>query len=195
MLHAGLTEDLVKISLFGQNEMDAFVEDAALYRLVRQAWDTPEQITEELDGLLYDAVIGQMEERLTAYQVSEPQASYTGYELTQFYPLITLDDILPAGELILYQHKYVMTLDHPEEANFYGGMYLDSQLRMDGLSIAPLCAVRENGVVTDCWYLPLDFWAEDETWMEEYGKLYLRRVLADPSLRDSTVSELYYPSG
>ena len=195
VLHAGLTEDLVKISLFGQNEMDAFVEDAALYRLVRQAWDTPEQITEELDGLLYDAVIGQMEERLTAYQASEPQARYTGYELTQFYPLITLDDILPAGELILYQHKYVMTLDHPEEANFYGGMYLDSQLRMDGLSIAPLCAVRENGVVTDCWYLPLDFWAEDETWMEEYGKLYLRRVLADPSLRDSTVSELYYPSG
>ena len=56
---------------------------------------------------------------------------------------------------------------------------------MDGL-----CAVRENGVVTDCWYLPLDFWAEDETWMEEYGKLYLHRVLADPSLRDSTVSEL-----
>ena len=50
MLHAGLTEDLVKISLFGQNEMDAFVEDAALYRLVRQAWDTPEQITEEPDG-------------------------------------------------------------------------------------------------------------------------------------------------
>lgn len=170
--------------------MDAFVEDAALYRLVRQAWDTPDQITEEPDGLLYDAVMGQMEECLTAYQASEPQASYTGYVLTQFYPLITLDDILPAGELILYQHKYVMTLDRPEEANFYGGMYLDSQLRMDGLSIAPLCAVRENGVVTDCWYLPLDFWAEDETWMEEYGKLYLHRVLDDPSLRNSTVSEL-----
>ena len=66
---------------------------------------------------------------------------------------------------------------------------------MDGLSIAPLCAVRENGVVSDCWYLPLDFWAEDETWMEEYGMLYLRRVLADPSLRNSTVSELSYPSG
>ena len=32
-------------------------------------------------------------------------------------------------------------------------------------------------------------------WREEYGKLYLRRVLAAPSLRDSTVSELYYPSG
>ena len=30
MLHAGLTEDLVKISLFGQNEMDAFVEEDGL---------------------------------------------------------------------------------------------------------------------------------------------------------------------
>ena len=32
-------------------------------------------------------------------------------------------------------------------------------------------------------------------WMEEYGKLYLRRVLDDPSLRDSIDSERYYPSG
>ena len=78
-MHAELTEGLVKISLFGQNEMDAFVEDAALYRLVRQAWDTPEQITEEPGGLLYDAVIDQLAERLNAYQLSEPQASYTGY--------------------------------------------------------------------------------------------------------------------
>lgn len=191
-LDAGLTENLVWVTCRGEVEgadqylrpydFTVLVEDEALYWLVRRSCDYPERIERGLVSPMYEAVIGKMEETLESMQGNDPGAGYNGYELTQFYSLASFDDIVPDAEVRLYVHRFAMTMERPERAQFYGGMYLDSQMRMDGWNIGLLCTVSRGGSLEQCRYLASDFLPnlDDAGWMEEHGKPYIANALADP---------------
>jgi len=191
-LDAGLTENLVRVTCRGEVEgadqylrpysFTVLVEDETLYWLVRRSCDYPERIERGLVSPMYEAVMGKMEEMLESMQENDPGAGYKGYELTQFYSLASFDDIVPDAEVTLYVHRFAMTMEHPERAQFYGGMYLDSQLRMDGLHIGRIAAVWQDGTVVQCRCLASDFLPDPDNagWMEKYGKPYIANALADP---------------
>lgn len=206
-LEAGLTENLVRVTCSGyyagilsntanpsaggaylrDNEYShtVLVEDENLYWLVRRAFDYPEQIERGLVSPLYEAVTAKMERTLQVAQNGNPEAGYTGYELTEFYTLAAFDDIVPGAEVKLYQNRFALTLEHPEKMVWAGGVYLDSQLREEGFYLEDgglLAVVWRDGTAEQLRFLASDFYPalDDPEWMEAHGKPYIANALADP---------------
>lgn len=162
------------------------VEDEELYWLVRRAYDYPEQIERGLVEPMYGAITAKMEETLQLAQEENPEAGYTGYALTEFYTLAAFDDIVPGAEVVLYQNRFALILEHPENMVWAGGVYLDSQLREEGVPSAAgglLAVVWRDGEAEQYRFLANDFYMEleNESWMEEYGRPYIRQALENPN--------------
>lgn len=153
-ISCGLTENVVEVVVRkGQQENSAYFEDAVLYQLVRHSRDYEEII----DADAYEQVKEELTMKMvsTVEQMKENPLEATGYELTQLEKILDFT----ANEfetLKLYRYRYAITVAHPERDGWAGGMYLDSELRVqDGYHWAGYVALLENsgsGVVEKLWY-------------------------------------------
>ena len=173
-ISCGLTENVVQVSVHkGQQGNSAFFEDATLYQLVRHSRDYEEIIDADAYEQFKSILDKQMDD--TFALMSDNPGKFTGYELTRFHKILEFEDSAEGGFVELYDFDYALLTDSPEDVGWFGGMYLDGDLRVQGFNGGGQFAVRyqdEKVVSTafmgnDFIYDP-EFSDEDKAWAQEH---------------------------
>ena len=170
-LYAGLEENIVEIST-GENlpRGPIWVESAELYSFVRHSSDYEEIIDEAAFAQFETILRSQMDKMLVSMSAS--LGDYTGYELTRFNRIWRYET--QSGSIVeLYDFNYALLPETIESIVWAGGMYLDSQLRVQGFNHGGPLAVKYDGnrvvatafMANDFYYEPGD--SENEAWAKE----------------------------
>ena len=142
-LWAGLEENIVEVFTGDlQPEGRLWVEDEALYQLVRTSMDQERAINETYYEKYRDLVDGYYDTRLEELR----DAGYASWELTEFLGVIgtTKEDGKGA---VAFRMQAAFRTDPPELApqRIAGGAYVDSQLRVHGLDWQSVYLVTLDG--------------------------------------------------
>ena len=170
-LYAGLEENIVEIST-GENlpQGPIWVESKELYSIVRHSSDYEEIVDEAAFARFKTILTDQMDRTLVS--MSENLGDYTSYELTRFNRIWRYEN--PGGSIVeLYDFNYALLPETIESIVWAGGMYLDSQLRVQGFNHGGPLAVSYVGnrmtgtafMANDFNYDPQD--VENEAWAKE----------------------------
>ena len=170
-IRCGLTENIVEVQLRkdGQ-ETAAFFEDAQLYQLIRHGRDYDQVVDQAAYERFRDILTGQM--RDTCAVMAEKFGPFTGYQLTRFCLAYEEYDAAQGETVQLYDFDFALLTDHPEQVVWAGGMYLDGDLRVQGVNDGGPFAVRyRKGELVCTAFMPSDFQfpqdEEDRGWARE----------------------------
>ena len=177
-LYAGLTENIVELSC-GESLPQGciWLEDETLYQIVRHSKDYEEIIDEDAFSLFETILTKQMETHLAS--MSENLGNYIGYELTRFICVWHYEN--PDGSVVeLYDFNYALLPETIESVVLAGGMYFDSQLRVQGVNHGGPLAVRyDNDRITAFAFMENDFiYSPGDTENEAWAKEMINRALS-----------------
>lgn len=138
----GLNENIVEAALCKGGKRDtAYFEVETLYQLVRHSRDYEEIIDETAYKRFESILKTEMEETFEAMSES---GNFTGYQLTRFFQEWEFED--PDGCMIeVYDFRFALLTDEPENVSWAGGMYLDGDLRVQGFVRGGRFVVRYHG--------------------------------------------------
>ena len=173
-ISCGLTENVVQVGVHkGRQGNSAFFEDAKLYQLVRHSRDYEEIIDTDAYELFKPILEKQMDD--TVALMSDNPGKFTGYELTRFHKILEFEDGTEGSFVELYDFDYALLTDSPEDVGWFGGMYLDGDLRVQGFNGGGQFAVKyqaEKVVSTafmgNDFIYDSDFSDEDKAWAKEH---------------------------
>ena len=157
----------------GQQENTAYFEAATLYQLVRHSRDYEEIIDEDAYGQFKSILKKQIDD--TFALMSNNPGQFTGYELTRFHKIFEFEDRSEGSLVELYDFDYALLTNSPENVGWAGGMYLDSNLRVQGFNDGGQFAVKyQDGTVISTAFMGNDFVYdptfsdEDKVWAKEH---------------------------
>lgn len=128
-LTCGLTENLVRVNLSkGMQHASAYFENEELYRIVRGIYDYTEYVDEEEFTKYADVLNAEMDSYLD--MIAPNPGKVTGCDLTRFAEVFHYahgDSVIT-----LYDFRFAFPMAEPTGVGLAGGMYIDSQLRIQG---------------------------------------------------------------
>lgn len=154
-LAAGLDENIVEIQ-GGENQSygSVFVEDEALYNLVRTSMDIPENLEKGIDWTVYhtyqNMIDTHLEDRSLA-ELGERCGISVRNEMTSCWLALEYERL----NAKFYCIGNITYVDPPEKARYLliGGSYIDSQLRVHGLSSSNILVVIDGEAIGfTSWY-------------------------------------------
>lgn len=152
----GLTENVVLVSSYDDAARDGgYFEDETLYDLVRHCRDYDEVVDQAAYAAFKAELDGAMQWTLDTYAGNPGE--FHAYQLTRFtriWQYATED----GNRAEVYQFDYALIPDKPLEIEWAGGVYLDSQLRVQGFNNAGKVVARYK----DDTFLGLVFMSYDD---------------------------------
>lgn len=138
----GLNENIVEAALCKDGKRDtAYFKAETLYQLVRHSCDYEEIIDEAAYKRFESILKTEMDE---TFEAMSEAGNFTGYQLTRFVQEWEFED--PDGCMIeVYDFRFALLTDEPENVSWAGGMYLDGDLRVQGFVRGGRFVVRYHG--------------------------------------------------
>lgn len=155
-VRCGLTENVVLVASYDASARDeGYFEDETLYDLVRHCRDYDEVVDQAAYAAFKSELDGAMQQTLDTYATNPGE--FHAYQLTRFTKLwqYATED---GNRAEVYQFDYALIPDKPLEIGWAGGVYLDSQLRMQGFNDAGKVVARYK----DDTFLGLVFMSYDD---------------------------------
>lgn len=153
-LWAGLEENIVEI-FAGENLPDGivFVEDEALYQLIRTSLDREWVLNDTYYERYKDMVDG-------FYNELQEETGFSSWELVEFVGYCGTSKVQNEG-ITVFKMRAAFRTDPPELAphRLVGGQYVDSQLRVHGLPWYPVHLVTIDGEAIGLTY---------DDWLDRY---------------------------
>ena len=170
-LYAGLEENIVEIwhtMPYGTTAV-LYVEDAALYWLIRGSYQTEDYVDEEALARFGDILSARAQETVenSRENVSEYYPlPYTGYEIISLKPVETFERDGAVYEV--YEWTVAFLHDDPTKVGWAGGMWLDSEKRVRDLEQETYFVLCISGdlVEYDFFFWDLYFGPDEETGRE-----------------------------
>ena len=131
-VRCGLTENVVLVASYDASARDeGYFEDETLYDLVRHCRDYDEVVDQAAYAAFKSELDARMQRTLDTYATNPGE--FHAYQLTRFTKLwqYATED---GNRAEVYQFDYALIPDKPLEIGWAGGVYLDSQLRMQGFN-------------------------------------------------------------
>lgn len=139
-VRCGLTENMVLVTSYDASARDGgYFEDETLYDLVRHCRDYDEVVDQTAYAAFKSKLDARMQRTLDTYATNPGE--FHAYQLTRFTKLwqYATED---GNRAEVYQFDYALIPDKPLEIGWAGGVYLDSQLRMQGFNDAGKVVAR-----------------------------------------------------
>ncbi len=171
ILYAGLEENIVEIWYHEpySTAIQFFVEDEALYQLVRGSYATDDVIDQGAYARYSDFLNERAQETVDYSRETVNKfypLPYTGYEIVRFEQTDSFER--DGARYEVYEWDVAFLHDDPMEVGWAGGMWLDSELRVRALEQETYFVVRISGDVVeyDFFFWDLYFGPDEATGRE-----------------------------
>ena len=125
-LYAGLEESVVHV-LYSDGETGYF-SDETLYWLIRNDYRTEDQIDEAAYDGYREIIEARAREQVDQSENLFGAAAFTGYEITGFTPVETVE--VDGGQYEVYAWDVAFRTEDPDAVGWAGGMWLDAEGRV-----------------------------------------------------------------
>lgn len=172
-IRCGLTENVVLVDSYDASARDkGYFEDETLYDLVRHCRDYDEVVDQAAYAAFKSELDAKMQRTLDTYATNPGE--FHAYQLTRFTRLwqYATED---GNRAEVYQFDYALIPDKPLEIGWAGGVYLDSQLRVQGFNdVGKVVARYKDDTFLGLVFMQYDdiYWTLfDEDWEWANGML------------------------
>lgn len=180
MLYAGLEENIVWVQYHEKfrTVVQFFVEDTALYQLVRNTYYTESVIDAEALARFGDILNARAQETVVKNReelIYTPLLPYTGYEIAHFEKVDSFQR--DGAQYEVYKWDVAFLHDDPTKVVWAGGMWLDSELRVREVELETYFVVRISGdtVSHDFFFYDLYFGSDDAAGRESAMETIVKR--------------------
>lgn len=160
-IRCGLAENIVEISYGKAGIYDTIkIEDKTLYNLVRTSRDYEDEVKNGAYKKYKDIINSEIENVLA--NMTADLGPFSDFEVTRFVKVFdydTADD----STIKLYDFKFALLTDSPEELVLAGDMYLDSKTRIQGVDLGQFAVKEKDGEIVASAFMGKDFYYSPES--------------------------------